>query len=71
MDINAILALIEKGLGVVEVLIAAEKDVMPAITAIKNLITGHQNGTLTQAQMDSTEATLDALIADFNEPLGD
>lgn len=66
MDIMAILALVLKGVSVVEAVVAAGQEAAPAITAIKDLITGAQNGSVTQAQLDSTEATLDAMIDDFN-----
>lgn len=66
MDYIAILALIEKGLTVVEAIYAAGKDAAPAIVAIKDLVTGAQEGTLTDDQIASTESLLDGLIADFN-----
>lgn len=69
MNYVAILALIEKGLTVVEAIYQAGKDAAPAIIAIKDLVTGAQQGTLTDEQIASTEALLDGLIADFNVPI--
>lgn len=69
MDIMAVLLLIEKGIAVAEVLIAAAKDAGPAFQAIKDLITGAKKGTVTDQQLTDTEALLDSLIADFNTDL--
>lgn len=66
MDIMAILALVLKGVSVVEAVIAAGQSAAPAITVIRDLITGAQTGAVTQAQLDATEATLDSMIDDFN-----
>jgi len=66
MDIVAILALVQKGLSVAEAIYEAGKDAAPAIVAIKDLVTGAQNGTVTDEQMAQTEALLDGMIADFN-----
>ncbi len=69
MDVAAILELIVKAAGVVTTLIAVGKDAAPAIKIITDLATGAQNGTVTDAQLDATEATLDRMIDDFNEPM--
>lgn len=69
MDIMAILLLVEKGVAVASTLIAAAQNAEPALQAIKDLITGAKTGTVTQADLDKTEAVLDALIDDFNTDL--
>ena len=69
MDINAILALIVKGLGVVAALVAVGKEAAPAIKVLIDLAQGAQTGDVTDEQLAETEATLDAMIADFNEPM--
>ena len=69
MDISAILDLVLKGVGVISTLISAGKSAAPAIKAVTDLITGAQAGTLTADQLNQTEVTLDALIADFNQPI--
>lgn len=69
MDVMAVLLLIEKGISVAEVLISAAKDAGPAFQAIKDLITGAKQGSVTDQQLADTEALLDALIADFNTDL--
>jgi hypothetical protein len=69
MDIVAIMALIVKAAGVVETLITVGKDAMPAIKIITDLATGAQTGAVTDADLAATEATLDRMISDFNEPM--
>lgn len=69
MDIAAILELIVKGLGVVNTLVNVGKDAAPAIKVITDLVTGAQSGTVTDEQLAQTEATLDAMIDDFNQPM--
>lgn len=69
MDVAAILELIVKGLGVVSTLVAVGTDAAPAIKVLVDLATGAQNGTVTDAQLAATEATLDSMIADFNKPI--
>ena len=69
MDVGAILELIVKGLGVVSTLVAVGHDAAPAIKVLVDLATGAKNGTMTDAQLAETEATLDSMIADFNEPM--
>lgn len=69
MDIVAILALIAKGVGVIDALVTIGQNAEPAIKAVKDLITGAQVGTVTDADLAATDATLDALIDDFNKPM--
>ncbi len=65
MDFTAIMALVEKGLGIVEVLIQAEQSAEPAIKAVINVVTGAQTGQVTDEELEECENTLDQLIADF------
>ncbi len=69
MDIGAILGLIVKATGVITTLVEVGKDVAPAVKVIVDLANGAQTGTVTQAQLDATEATLDGMIDDFNTPM--
>lgn len=69
MDPMTILMLIGKGISVASMLIEAGKNAMPAIEVIKGLVTGAQEGTLTDEQMARDEAFLDAQIEEFNTPL--
>ena len=66
MEIAAILSLVMKGISVAEALYTAGQEAAPAFSALKDLVTGAQNGTVTQADLDKTEALLDSLIEDFN-----
>ena len=71
MDFAAILALTLKGISVIQTLVSVGQDIAPAVKVIKDLITGAQTGTVTDADLLATENTLDAMIADFNEPMTD
>lgn len=70
MNFAAIFGLVEKGIGVAHTLIEAGKSAAPALTAIKALVTSAKDGKVTAAEIKSTEDQLDALIDDFNEPMG-
>lgn len=69
MDVAAVMALIIKGLGVVSTLVAVGKETAPAISVLVNLAKGAQAGTVTDAELTATEATLDDMISDFNAPI--
>lgn len=69
MDVLAILSLVGKGLSVAETLYEAGKNALPAIKTVAKLVTGAQQGTVTSDELTETERALDAMIADFNEPL--
>ncbi len=69
MDVTAIFNLVSKGITIVSALIEAEQDAEPALKAIGALVTGAKAGTVTQEDLDKTEALLDSLIADFNTDL--
>lgn len=64
--IASVLALVAKGVSLIPFLIEAEADVKPAITAIENLISNAQAGSVSAAQLSSTESVLDGLIEEFN-----
>jgi hypothetical protein len=64
MDVAAILALVTKGISIANALITAGQSAAPAFAALQNLFKG--KATITQADMDSTDAVLDALLDDFN-----
>jgi hypothetical protein len=69
MDIAEILALVLKGVSVIEALVAAGQSVAPAIKVVTDLVEGAQAGEITDEQLAATEATLDAMVADFNTPI--
>ena len=64
MDVAAILALVTKGISIANALITAGQSAAPAFAALQNLFKG--KATITQADMDSTDAVLDALLDNFN-----
>jgi hypothetical protein len=66
MDYIAIFALIAKGLTVAQALFEAGESALPAINAIRDVVTGAQTGEVTDDQLTSAEALLDQLISDFN-----
>ena len=69
MDIAAVLDLVTKGLGVINTLVTVGENALPAINAVRDLVTKAQAGALTDDDLSKTEAVLDALIAEFNKPL--
>lgn len=69
MDIVAILALIAKGVGVIDTLVTIGQNAAPAIKVVKDLVIGAQIGTVTDADLTATETALDAMISDFNTPI--
>lgn len=69
MNAAAIFDLVLKGMAVISTLISIGASAAPAIKVISDLVTGAKNGTVTDDQLAQTEATLDALIEDFNTPM--
>lgn len=69
VDVSSIFATIKKGLNIISALTAAEKKIEPAVKVIFDLVTNAQTGDVTDEQLEKAEATLDALIEDFNSPM--
>lgn len=69
IDFKKVFDVIHKGVGAIRTLIEQGKSAGPAITAVENLAESAKGGKVTEAQIASTEATLDALVDDFNKPL--
>lgn len=69
IDFTKVLSVVSKGLGVIHTLVEQGKAAGPAITAVKNLVESAKGGKVTNAQIASTEAELDKLIDDFNQPM--
>lgn len=69
MNIVAIFDLVTKGLGVVDTLITAGRDAAPAIKVVTDLVSGAKTGTVTDAELTASEAALDQMITDFNQPI--
>lgn len=66
---EALLPLILKGISVAQVVWENRDLALSAINSVKNIITSHKAGKVTQAEIDATEKELDALLAEFNAPL--
>lgn len=64
---ESIIELVAKGLTVVETLVQTGKDVLPTITALKNVVVGGED--VTQAELDALEAHLDAQLDEFDKDL--
>lgn len=69
MNIVAIFDLVTKGLGVVDTLITAGRDAAPAIKVVTDLVSKAKAVPVTDAELTATEAALDQMIADFNQPI--
>lgn len=69
MDALAIFATIQKGLSIITALAESEKKIEPAVKVVYDLVINAQTGDVTDAQLDSIEATLDGMIEDFNSPI--
>ena len=65
MDVTAILALVSQGISVANALISAGQSAAPAFKALENLFKKRAVA-ITQADLDQTEAVLDALIDQFD-----
>ena len=68
MNVAEVMALAVKGVQIIQVLIETGKDAMPAIEALKNVFS-KQPSEVTNEELLQTEAVLDSLLAEFNEPL--
>lgn len=69
MDTASIFALISKGLALLPILIQAGQEVGTIFQNLKALADSAQAGTVTDEQVSTLEAELDAAIAQFNEPM--
>lgn len=69
MDMSAILALLEKGLTILPMLVSAGVDIAQTVEKLSGLASAAQTGTVTDEQVTDVETHLDAQIADFNLPM--
>lgn len=69
MDAVAIFALISKGLTLLPILIQAGAEVGSIIQNMKSLSDSAASGTVTDDQLNTLEAELDAAIEQFNAPM--
>lgn len=66
MDVASILALVAKGVTVITALVEAKQPIETAVQAVQNIIAKGRGGTVTDQDLDQTEAVLDAQIDEFN-----
>lgn len=69
MNAAEILALVSQGLALLPGLISAGVDVVQRIEAIKSVADAGAAGTLTDAEVATYRAQLDADLVDFNTPM--
>jgi flagellin-like hook-associated protein FlgL len=70
MEAAAVFAIIEKGLAVLPILLAAGENVIELINRMRAVAAAQAAGqSVSEADLNSLEADLDALIAKFNEPI--
>lgn len=71
MDVGTIIALIGKGLTVIQLLSEAAKPILPAIESLRELMSKWDEGEITEEDLQKIEAILDQQISDFNLPMAD
>jgi hypothetical protein len=69
MDAAAIFAVIEKGLTLLPLLLSAGVSIEQTIANLVSLSQAGQTGTVTDDQLNTIEAQIDAQLADFNTPM--
>lgn len=71
MDFGAIFSLVQKGLQLIPVLIEAGETVIPIVNKLVVLTQHAKEGAVTDEDLATLEAELDALMDSFNEPMKD
>lgn len=69
MNAAAIFGTIQKGMQIISALVAAKKEIEPAIKVVFDLATGAMTKDVTDEQLAAAEAQLDAMIDEFNKPM--
>lgn len=69
MDVLAVMALIAKGIGYAKTALEIGRNAKPILDAVGGLVASARAGTVTPDELTATETSLDAMIADFNEPM--
>jgi hypothetical protein len=70
MEAAAVFAIIEKGLAVLPILLAAGENVIELINRMRAVAAAQAAGeAVSDNELNSLEADLDAAIAKFNEPM--
>lgn len=68
MDMARIFEIGMQGVSLIQSLAQQGKDIMPAVTALKNVFSKRPED-VTEAELDETEAVLDRLLDEFEKPL--
>lgn len=69
MNTTMVFALLEKGLRLMPLLIAAGADIVTLVERLGNLAKAGADGKVTDEELAALEADLDAKLAEFNAPL--
>ena len=69
MDIAGIIGLVFKGIDVAKEVLAVGKDVAPVVKNLVEIVTGVENGTMTDERLLEIANELDRQIEEFNEPI--
>lgn len=70
MDAAAVFAILEKGLAVLPILIAAGQNVADFIERMRAVAKAQADGVpVSDDQLNALEADLDAAVAEFNKPM--
>lgn len=70
MDAAAIFAILEKGLAVLPILMAAGEDVVGFIERMRAVAKAQADGVpVSDDDLNALEADLDAAVAEFNKPM--
>lgn len=68
MDIARLLELGMKGVSIIQTLAQQRQDIMPVVTALKNVFS-KQEDQITEADLDAVEEVLDRMLDEFEKPL--
>lgn len=68
MDIGKLFGVAMKGVTLIQSLAQQGKDIKPVVTALTNVFSKHPDQ-VTDAELDETEADLDAALDEFEKPM--
>ncbi len=68
-SIGAIMAVVMKGIGYAKTALSVGKDAVGVLDAVNDLAVAAQAGHVTVEQLETTEKSLDAEMAEFNAPI--
>lgn len=68
-SISAIMAVVAKGIGYAKTAISVGRDAAGVLDAVNDLAVAAQANPVTVEQLEATEKSLDAEMAEFNAPI--